>query len=407
MAKNLILADLRSYSPVELLDTGSPHELPVPGLALCLSGGGYRAMLFHLGALWRLNELGYLSQIDRISSVSGGSITAAMLGLKWSNLSFDGAGIGQQFGSEIVEPIRRLAGRTIDVGAVIGGALGPGSIGDKVIAAYQKHLFGEATLQDLPDKPRFVINAANVQSGALWRFMKSYMRDYRVGEVKNPTMPLAVAVAASSAFPPFLSPVKLELDDSAYTPNSGQDLQYEPFTTDVLLTDGGVYDNLGLETAWKRYDTILVSDAGGKMAAEAEPKLDWARHTVRVMNLIDNQVRSLRKRQVIESFKLRDRLLERGVSPDSDLFRRTSRKGTYWGIRSDIADYNLADALDCPFDQTTELANVPTRLKRLESELQERLINWGYAVCDAALRKHVDPTLPAPDSFPYPDVGVG
>ena len=29
-------------------------------LALCLSGGGYRAMLFHLGSLWKLNEWGYL-----------------------------------------------------------------------------------------------------------------------------------------------------------------------------------------------------------------------------------------------------------------------------------------------------------------------------------------------------------
>jgi hypothetical protein len=38
---------------------------------------------------------------------------------------------------------------------------------------------------------------------------------------------------------------------------------------------------------------------------------------------------------------------------------------------------------------------------------QERLINWGYAVCDAALRKHVDPTLPAPDCFSYLHVGVG
>ena len=67
-----------------------------------------------------------------------------------------------------------------------------------------------------------------------------------------------------------------------------------------MLTDGGVYDNLGLETAWKRYKTILVSDAGGQMAAEEEPKSDWARHSYRVLNLVDNQVRSLRKRQAID-----------------------------------------------------------------------------------------------------------
>ena len=50
------------------------HEGPGQGIALCLSGGGYRAMLFHLGTLWRLNELGYLPKLDRVSSVSGGSI---------------------------------------------------------------------------------------------------------------------------------------------------------------------------------------------------------------------------------------------------------------------------------------------------------------------------------------------
>ena len=49
------------------------------GVALCLSGGGFRATLFHLGALRRLNETGVLAKVDTISSVSGGSIMAAFL----------------------------------------------------------------------------------------------------------------------------------------------------------------------------------------------------------------------------------------------------------------------------------------------------------------------------------------
>ncbi len=376
--------------PVEAIDTGSRHALQA-GTALCLSGGGYRAMLFHVGALWRLNEAGLLAGLDRVSSVSGGSITAGVLALNWAALDFDPQSrVARQFDAQLVQPIRRLAGKTIDEVSILGGLLSPFStIGGKVADAYRKHLFGEATLQDLPNVPRFVFNATNVQSGALWRFMKPYMRDYRVGEVRNPTVPLAVAVAASAAFPPFLSPVRLELDPASFTPASGLDLQREPFTSDVWLSDGGVYDNLGLETAWKRYDTILVSDAGGKMAAQAEPKSDWARHSVRILDLIDNQVRSLRKRQLIDSFI--DKL----------------RKGAYWGIRTNIADYQLADPLDCPAEQTAELAGVPTRLKRLGAEVQERLINWGYAVCDAALRKHVRPDLPRPAGFPYPNAGVG
>jgi len=203
----------------------------------------------------------------------------------------------------VVRPIRELAGETIDRMAVIIGGVFPGRASDRIAAAYDRSLFHGATLQDLPDEPRFVINATNVQSAALWRFMKPYMRDYRVGEVKAPRIPLAQAVAASSAFPPVLSPLELRLDPDSFTPNSGDDLQHEPFTRRVFLTDGGVYDNLGLETAWKRYDTILVSDGGGKIEPEEEPKDDWAQHSCRVLNLIDNQVRALRKRQVIASYQ--------------------------------------------------------------------------------------------------------
>ena len=81
--------------------------------------------------------------------------------------------------------------------------------------------------------------------------------------------------------------------------------------------------------------------------------------------------------------------------------------GSYWGIRSDIANYGLADALPCPVAQTTALADVATRLAALPASLRDRLINWGYAICDAALRRHVDPTQPLPHGFPYPAARVG
>ena len=104
--------------------------------------------------------------------------------------------------------------------------------------------------------------------------------------------------------------------------------------------------------------------------------------------LIDNQVRALRKRLLITSY-------ESGT-----------RKGAYWGIRTNIANYGLADSMPASVERTTRLAEIPTRLKRLDSAAQERLINWGYAVCDAAVRRHVDPDLPKPSGFPYSDVGV-
>jgi NTE family protein len=261
-------------APVHLVDTGSDHDdlgAPQAGIALCLSGGGYRAMLFHLGALWRLNEIGYLPKLDRISSVSGGSITAGVLGLKWGRLAFGAGGVSGAFDAEVVQPLRELASTTIDEGAVIGGVLLPGSVSDKVVSAYRKHVFGPATLQDLPsDPPRFVINATSVQTGALFRFSRPFAADYHIGQILNPTFELAVAVAASSAFPPVLSPLKLDIDPASWAPASGlesEDLHREPFLSRAVLTDGGVYDNLGLETAWKKYQTVLVSDGGGKMEA--------------------------------------------------------------------------------------------------------------------------------------------
>lgn len=376
-------------APIVLpISTDIQQNQLVPGTGLCLSGGGYRAMLFHLGVLWRLYELEMLAGITRISSVSGGSITAAVLGLKWNRLSFDPTNILTDFVPQVVNPIRALAEETIDIDSVLLGAFLPGTISDRIVKAYEKHLFGDATLQDLPDNPRFVINATNVQSGALWRFMKPYMRDYRVGEVKAPRIKLSVAVAASSAFPPVLSPMEMKLDPDSFSPGSGTDLQHKPFTSNVILSDGGVYDNLGIETVWKKFETVLVSDAGGRLQAEEEPKTDWARHTYRVLSLIDNQVRSLRKRQVISAFKTQD------------------RKGAYWGIRTDIRNYEVGQRLDCPHDRTMDLASTPTRLKRLDDTLQERLINWGYAVCDAGIRSHVNKAAPPPSDFPYPRARV-
>jgi NTE family protein len=352
-------------------------------------------MLFHLGSIWRLADLGFLPRLDRISSVSGGSITAAVLGLHWSQLAFDHSGVTTVFRREVVEPVRRMARETVDARSVIGGILGPGSVGNRVAKAYDRHLFAGATLQDLPDRPRFVINATNVQSGALWRFSKPYMGDYRVGRARAPRVPLSRAVAASSAFPPVLSPLVLDLDPSAFEPDPTADLGHPPYTRRAVLTDGGVYDNLGIETAWKSHANVLVSDGGGKLQPEPEPRHDWARHSLRVNGLIDNQVRSLRKRQLISAFEAR------------------VRGGAYWGIRTDLAHYELEGhgrpgPLPAPPAQTRDLARTPTRLERVPDLLQERLINWGYAAADAALRRHVLPAdTAAPGGFPYPTAGVG
>jgi NTE family protein len=356
---------------------------PSRGTGLCLSGGGYRAMLFHLGVLWRLNEAGWLRRLDRISSVSGGSITSAVLALAWSELDFDERGVGRAFEERVVAPVRGLARHGIDVRAVLSGLVTPETIAERVAAAYRRHLFGGRTLQDLPEEPRFIINATNVGSGALLRFEREQVADWRLGRVERPEVEVAVAVACSSAFPPVLSPYRLRLADADWVAEPSSDLALPDHRDELVLSDGGVYDNLGLETVWKRCRTVIVSDAGGQLAPDPRPDRDWPQHFVRVLRVIDSQVRALRKGQTIESL------------------RRGDRDGVYVGIRSHVADFRVEDPMPAPPERTVLLAEVPTRLDALDDAIQERLVNWGYAVCDAGLRRHLDRDAARPLGFPY------
>ena len=189
-----------------------------------------------------------------------------------------------------------------------------------------------------------------------------------------------------------LSPMNLRIEQPMIA-QEGADLHKQPYISQVALSDGGVYDNLGLETALDRCRTLLVSDGGQRMKPTGKPKTDWVRHAVRVIGVIDNQVRSLRKRDLIRRF-------QRGDGHD----------GTYWGIGTRFANYRLEDdPLGCAERDPRPLAATPTRLKAMDEALQEMLVNWGYAVCDAALRRHFDDALQRhygvviapPSGFPY------
>ncbi len=353
------------------------QQRPREGVGLAMSGGGYRAMLFHAGALRRLNELGYLPQLDFVSSVSGGSITAGVLGLAWRRLDFSGGQSAVNFDEEVLEPLLAMASRDIDRSSVLTGLLPWQRASDRVTAAYRKHLYGDATLQELPDRPRFVFCATNLQTAAVFRFSKRYAADWRLGRVLEPDLPLATAVAASSAFPPFLSPVVLKLPSRAWDsdPKYGAKVDVQ-LRKEVVLTDGGVYDNLGLEPIIKRCEKLLVSDGGGYVGHPRTVPSDWVRHLRRVTSVIDHQVRNLRKRMLIEGY-------ERG-----------DFTGAYWGIRTAVSDYGLPDPKPFPTDRAQELADLPTRLSDMRNHADD-LVRWGYTVCDAAVRRYDAPGDPA------------
>lgn len=366
-------------------DEGREH-----GIGIALSGGGFRATLFHAGALWRLNQLGYLPRIDRISSISGGSITAGCLAVRWEHLHFEN-NQALNFESETIAPLRSFCSRNIDILSVGIGALLPGkSISAMVQEAYEDHLLGEVDLQSLPKRPRFVFNATNFATGVSFRFSKPYAGDYRIGLIEKPTIRVSFAVTASSAFPPVLSPAVLELDPNSFKKVEGADLYDQvSYRKRLVLTDGGVYDNLGLETVWNRYDTVLVSDAGAPFDSDSgfDPRVD--RQVMRALDITTNQARALRKRALVADFEAK------------------ACMGAYWGIMTEISRYQLADALPVPDEKTQELASIRTRLNRFSESEQCQLINWGYAVCDAAMRRHVLDSPPVvPSAWPYPDYAL-
>lgn len=358
------------------------------GVGLCLSGGGYRAMLFHVGSLRRLYELGWLPRLDFVSSVSGGSIAAAQLAMQWGALTFKD-GVEADFVPRVEEPLRTLASSRVDVRAVLGGLMRPrSSISDRTTELLDKKLLHGARLDELPEKPRFIFNATNLQTGSLMRFSRKYARDYQVARIQKPTFPLARVVAASAAFPPFLSPVRLRVAPQDWDEVAPAPAGVDPWPpTQLVLSDGGVYDNFGLESVYKRCATILVSDGGGQMAYAQDVASDWLGHLRRVLGVVDNQVRSLRKRQLIDDYR-------------AGMFT-----GTYWGIRTDIGDYGaevptLTDALPAPLTATRRLANISTRLAPLPETRQNQLINWGYAVTDAAMRAHLQVKNAPPAKYP-------
>lgn len=359
-------------------DVDDALELVAPGdqrRGLCLSGGGFRAMLYHLGVLRRLNEAGWLPGLHRIASVSGGSITAAVLARAWPDLGYHTHPVSGGFEELVERPLLDLAGRTIDVPAVLLG-LWPGRISTRVQKAYDRHLFHGATLQDLPDPataPEFVLLATDLRTGTMWRMSRAEAGGYRTERRHRPTMPLAQAVAASSAFPPVLSPcvVKLPGGERAY------------------LTDGGVYDNLGIEAITKQCRTVLVSDGGGTFSEPHRPRTGFVLGTIRVLNVVDVQVRRLRRRDIMADF---------GAG---------RRDGAFWAINTDPTQYDDPNpALPCLPEQTLALSRVSTRLAKLDLATRHRLVNWGYASAEHSLRANGMPSIGTSAGFPYPN-GLG
>jgi len=377
-------------------------------LALALSGGGYRATLFALGSLYRLNELGILKNLNRITAVSGGSIALGYLALHWNELQFNQDGVAKNFEAVIAKPLQEFCSQNLDVAAVLGGIFSLSkTTGDKIVEAYNTRLFHNALLRELPEGdgvPEFLFYATNLGTGSSVRITNKAIFDYKLGEAPIYDISLAQAVAASSAFPPMLSPIIFDSKEWEWKRKGDFNYLYDnrELRDRLVLTDGGLYDNMGIEAIWKDegedcFDVVLVCDAGAPfqfgfdmkkegffstIAHKIGLKRNWISQLMRMSDVMIDQQRALRKRQLIKNYE------------------NKVYAGTYWGTTTKIADYSVDGKIASDSALSKSIAQIPTRLNAFSEEDRAHLINWGYALADAAIRCYVDPDLQKPETLP-------
>lgn len=362
------------------------------GIGLCLSGGGFRATLFHLGALRRLNELGQLGRADfrTIASVSGGSIAAAALASALARLGpLDSPLPDPAWDASVGDPLRSFTRRDLRTAPLLKRFLpwnlGRGDTAVEALAAAYSEL-APLPLLALPARPDFLFLATDMAFGVSWEFSRERMGDYLVGyAAPPPDFAVGRAVAASACFPPVFDPLRLQLDPATFRGGSAPAEERRRCLEDLRLTDGGAYDNMGLEPVWTRHAVVLVSDAGGLFTAESDQGTLW--RIPRYQAIQERQARGLRKRWLVAA-------LAEGTL-----------QGAYWGIGGSPAQYGVEGGYSKALAREV-VAEIRTDLDAFSEAEAAVLENHGYLLADAALRRHVVSLLPEPlppTRPPHPD----
>jgi len=361
------------------------------GIALCLSGGGFRAALFHLGALRRLNELGVLSEVDTISSVSGGSIVSSHLAQRIGSWPQKGKVIAD-WETRVEEPFRALSRRNLRTWPIAKRLLPwnwlrSSTAIEALQGSYDRHLEG-LKLTSLPDRPRFIFCATDMVFGVNWVFdsglhdaQRGRLGDYQAGYLSPaPAWPVARAVAGSSCFPPVFAPLPMHLQPGNLRDGKYKKRDRAKLVKRISLTDGGAYDNLGLEPVWKDHEIVMVSDGGAVFEAEEGACLIW--RLSRPLSISTNQVTSLRKRWLISNFN----------SGELD--------GAYWGIGSTVEHYEVQTP-GYPEELVDDrISEVRTDLDAFSEAECAVLVNHGYLLGEAAVRRHL-PAMIVPNAEPF------
>lgn len=236
-------------------------------IGLALSGGGFRAAAFHLGVLRGLRRAGLLERVEVVSAVSGGALLAAAWAVH-----------GSRDFEALERRLRHFLGRDLKRRVLV-AALRPDrfarllcspaySLTETLATVLDRELLDGRTLGSLRgSRPRLVINATCVNHGTGWRFTPDRIGDWVLKTTDRDTLdafPVARAVAASAAFPGGLAPIVLRGADvfaAAADP-----------PREILLTDGGVDDNLGLHAlVAEECDAVIVSDASFPFERDDHP----------------------------------------------------------------------------------------------------------------------------------------
>lgn len=363
------------------------------GLALALSGGGFRATLFHLGLLRRLNEMDLLRHVEAISSVSGGSITNALLAQtadRWKAQQLT----PKQWQDTIRAPLVAFCHHNIRTGPILYSLLRPWRRGEAVARLEQcyQRLLTTQTLDALPTNVDFVFCASDLIFSTMWYYRRKTSPsrrtgNYRAGWVKTwQPIPVARAVAASSCFPPIFGPQVVGLCAEDLAKPSSPPGNWAELVGKLRLTDGGVYDNLGLEPVWDSYRYLICSDGGKPGVSKATRGVG---QLMRYSQVMQSQVGALRARM----------LIQRDKNPSLDF------NACLVGIDNQAsAGYSRSFVNEI-------ITNIRTDLDSFSDVEACVLENHAYSIADQQIKKYlipeieweVDPEVLNNPTLPHPD----
>jgi NTE family protein len=293
-------------------------------IGLSLSGGGYRAAAFHLGTLKKLNEMNILPEVSVISTISGGSILGAAYLVSPDEFpEFEEDVIDKLSSKNLVLrafftfpaarftifcvlilasliyfichhqhlPVIITVLFTIILLYFFQFIIFP--VSGSIEKSYAKYFTNGRLLHELPDSPRLVLGATNMQTARPFIFSRNFMGDSALSFAEIPVkfevkdFPLARAVMASSCVPGAFSPVmigqKYFVDPALYEKNK------------PVLADGGVYDNQGIHKVMQQgyfeCDIVITSDAGNRLAPEKVLR-NSIQVAIRTMNVFMTRIKN-------------------------------------------------------------------------------------------------------------------